>query len=261
MFENLLLALEAGRDPELCRLPAPVENRRKSDQTSEGLTTVERPKTLAITSRPRPSGARHAGFKSLSSPSSGSESPATTRRFNESIGSESLPTGHALHHSHTSQALVPANPHSTNPYFDPSNRLNIFPIHSSPSLGSRNNRIYNQSGSSRGSPGSQAPDDPSPFDGVKFPPLNPNMRQSDSHQPIVPKKSVHFATSDSHSRAKLGTYQTQRSLLDENMGEEQDIHNPLLCSKPQTKKIGSLPPTENCQKPAYNYQELAREFL
>nr|XP_018669929.1 mitogen-activated protein kinase kinase kinase 11 [Ciona intestinalis] len=84
-------AIEAGKNPELCRLPAPnvPTNRRKSDQ---GIDTagVERPSTLAILPRPRPLGGRGVDLRSFSSPSSGSDSPSGTRRFTD-IGPDSAP--------------------------------------------------------------------------------------------------------------------------------------------------------------------------
>ena len=219
--------------------------------------------------RPRPP-TRNATLVSLSSPSSGAESPAGSRRSNEApSNSDSFTTPPSLrHHSmnqkqNVSQTLVPVaqgTTYSTNPYVDSSQRLNpgLYSLTNvntrSPNVHARShqasrNPLHPPAPPNRGSPAAPVPEEPSPFDQVKFPPPT--------------KKSVRFSpqTAVSSLGGNRATYQTQRSLLDENMGEEKDVHNPLLSIKPHQEQSKNFEPAKSEDKPFYNYAELEREFL
>ena len=274
--------MEAGKDPELCRLPAPIESRRKMDCVGD--SAVERPNSLAITPRPRPPSSRNA-LVSLSSPSSGSESPSGIRRYHEVVTPSSgdcystpstTPRQTSTQKQSTSKALVPVvqgTTYSTNPYSEGPHRLNpgLYSMTNvtsrSPSVPLRSHQRNQMHGSTppmRGSPAAPVPEEPSPFDQVKFPPpSNHNKLPQDGyHQPVTGKKSVRFSPQTAPTSGSRISYQTQRSLLDENMGEEKDIHNPLLSMKPyqeQSRSTNQYPRKQT--KPAYDYAELEREFL
>ena len=250
-------------------MPAPVETRRKTD-TSEGNSATDRPVSLAITPRPRPSISRPGPLVSLSSPSSGSESPAGIRRFQESGtpgSSDSYSTPTALRHqsstsSNLSQALVAVqgSPYSTNPYLDGALRTGLYPVSNvSPNLNYRSPmQGHGAISQHRGSPPASVPEEPSPFDVTFPPPTNQNKMMRDG---FVGNTALRFTTQSPTSGAKKIPYQSQRSILDENMGEEKDIHNPLLSSKPRQRQTGGSDSAGNQVKPAYNFAELEREFL
>ena len=268
----ILLAIEAGKDPELCRLPAPVEARRKSDHTIDGAPGAERPNSLAITARPRP--------RPLSSPSSGSESPAGIRRFpDQTAGSESYttPTNSVAANnqpvsSSLSQAIVTvqSGPYQTNPYLDGVSRgaaTYFQPANTgSPNLGNRATQNQRntalQTITQMSASAHRVSDEPSPFDQVKFPPpINHIKRLQEANPSNLPKKSVRFSPNVTAKSGKV-SYQTQRSLLDENMGEEQDIHNPLLSSEPLHNQVTVMQANDHkTLGGSLNVDELVREFL
>jgi len=277
---NFITAIEAGKNPELCRLPAPIESRRKTDSGGDG--TVERPNSLAITPRPRPT--KNTKKVTLSSPSSGSESPGGIRRFHDAVtpsSGDSYTTPSTTRHQtlvqkqNTSQALVPlvqGTTYSTNPYSDGLHRLNpgLYPLSNvaarSPNIPLRShqrNQIHGSTSPLRGSPAATVPEEPSPFDQVKFPPpSNHNKLPPEGYQPMAGKKSVRFTPHTGPISGNRTSYQTQRSLLDENMGEEKDIHDPLLSTKPRQEQSKTDHKQASKEaEPAYDYAELEREFL
>ena len=94
---------------------------------------------------------------------------------------------------------------------------------------------------------------PSPFDAVKFPSPKPRHKKKAA---MAKKPPLSRVSSDGKSRHSSGTssnspqsndaLQRQRSILDTPMGEEQDIHDPLMRYNPKEKTT---------------YNDLEREFL
>nr|CAB3263622.1 MAPKKK9/10/11 mitogen-activated protein kinase kinase kinase 10 [Phallusia mammillata] len=244
-------AMEATKDPELCRLPAPTNSsRRKSDQGIDLKSNAERPSNLPIT-RPRPSGnPRH-----LSSPSSGSESPVGTRRF----------------------ADLPREPHAPNPapyvdqYYPPQSApSSVYQPQFTPYSGTppRTGPVYQLpkqsplvTSSHHHGPNTTPQDEPSPFD-VKFPSPKPRPQhssQSDSgseQAPPLPVKTVRF-----QRKAQTVSYDTQRSILDLDLGEEHDIHDPLVRYSPKKEPVRVETTRNAADLSVVSYNALQREFL
>jgi len=104
-------------------------------------------------------------------------------------------------------------------------------------------------------------EEPSPFD-VKFP--SPKPRPSPSHldseqPPPLPKKTVRFSNSPNF-KLPPAPFDTQRSLLDLNMGEEQDIHDPLVRYSPK-KELATRDFGSSSGATQLDHIALEREFL
>ncbi|XP_076818975.1 uncharacterized protein LOC143464840 [Clavelina lepadiformis] len=304
-------AMEAGKDPELCRLPAPVGSRRKSDQ-AELNPGIERPSSLAITPRPRPSSARSLDLRSLSSPSSGSDSPIGTRRFTDlQVLSDPTPTNALVPLSVTPSApkvlpvapnvssALAVTPSMSNVLPGTQNLSNVMPISLIPAKGVVAYPGQYQPGYQQymnlpltnyhpapplfhtplapatsmaptsvatadphalKTPVSQTVESPSPFD-VKFPSPTPHSRISaqgiNDQPPPLPKKTVRFSPQVvTNNYSVRSSFNSQRSLLDENMGEDTDIHDPLMRYSPKAGK--PTPNGSNSGQRTFDYEEFLK---
>lgn len=277
-------------DPEIYRLPAPTaSSRRKSDQGAIHDPSLERPITLAITPRPRP--AHASGTRSLDSwgssgkPQKHSPMGASPASGVASIGGgstcgtlsisedTSTPTDGTLHvpgyllqkgnystpqmsvipyynnqFSH-SRSFTPKPPRPTNPYHQP-------PMPYTPTTVSY--PIYRQVQDSHTtmSPGSSHFSTSRPMNStvsVSSAPLQlvPSARPSVGRYPSRP--SVMGDTTHRASPPRLQHQST--SLLDQNMGEEEDMHHPLMRYSP--KKEHAPVTSKNNQ---YNFEDF-QNFL
>ena len=267
----MFAAIEAKKDPELCRLPAPNVPRRKSDLSADSKPNIERPNSLVISSRPRPL-PRNNDPRSLSSPSSGSDSPVSATRLadfpkaQDPISANLYPGTLTPTVGPNLPALTPALGynvgHALTPYSSTTPRLAITgypqPAPQSP-LVMRSNAL--QQPMLPAICAAPPVEEPSPFD-VKFP--SPKPRPSPSHldseqPPPLPKKTVRFSNSPNF-KLPPAPFDTQRSLLDLNMGEEQDIHDPLVRYSPK-KELATRDFGSSSGATQLDHIALEREFL